>query len=112
MTQAEKESPKEFSKGAPMFFLMLIFVGFFLYVAIKQNNQISIANLSIFLGVFFVALSSYAVVKTENFCQSIKAFPRSMCQVIFLCWRQQFGFFGILKPRTWLIIKILSIGFI
>ena len=77
MTQAEKESPKESSKGAPMFFLMLIFVGCFLYVALKQNNQISIANLSIFLGVFVVALSSYAVVKTENFCQSIKAFPRS-----------------------------------
>lgn len=68
---------KESSKVMPLFLLMLVFVGFFLYIAIKQNNQISIANLSIFLGVFFVAISSYAIVRPDDIAQSLKAFPRA-----------------------------------
>ena len=62
MNQPAKESPKVI----PLFVLMLVFVVFFLYIAFKQNNQISIDNLSIFLGGFFVAISSYAIVRPDT----------------------------------------------
>ena len=73
MNQPAKESPKVM----PLFVLMLVFVAFFLYIAFKQNNQISIDNLSIFLGGFFVAISSYAIVRPDNISQTLKAFPRA-----------------------------------
>ncbi len=73
MNQSKKESPK----AMPLFALMLVFVGFFLYIAFSQNNQINIAHLSVFLGLFFMAISSYAIIKTDDFAQSLKLFPRA-----------------------------------
>ena len=73
MNQTKKESPK----AMPLFALMLVFVGFFLYIAFSQNNQINIAHLSVFLGLFFMAISSYAIIRPDDFAQSLKLFPRA-----------------------------------
>ena len=73
MNQSKKESPK----AMPLFALMLVFVGFFLYIAFSQNNQINIAHLSVFLGLFFMAISSYGIIRPDDFAQSLKLFPRA-----------------------------------
>ena len=73
MNQTKKESPK----AMPLFALMLVFVGFFLYIAFSQNNQINIAHLSVFLGLFFMAISSYGIIRPDDFAQSLKLFPRA-----------------------------------
>ncbi len=36
-----------------LFGFLLAFVGVFLYIAIEKNNEISIDNMSLFLGGFF-----------------------------------------------------------
>jgi len=73
MNQSKKESPK----AMLLFALMLVFVGFFLYIAFSQNNQINIAHLSVFLGLFFMAISSYGIIRPDDFAQSLKLFPRA-----------------------------------
>jgi len=96
MTQSTKES----TKAMPLFVLMLIFVCFFLFIAFKQNNQISIANLSVFLGVFFVVISSYAIVRPDNVGQSIKAFPRANAPGYVLMLTATFWFLWNIKTEN------------
>ena len=52
-----KEQTKESAATLLLFGFLLAFVGVFLYVGIKMNNAISLANLSVLLGVFLAALA-------------------------------------------------------
>ncbi|HJN89743.1 MAG TPA: hypothetical protein QGG93_05375, partial [Verrucomicrobiota bacterium] len=59
------EQSKESEATRPLFGFLLAFVGVFLYIGIKMNNVISLANLSVLLGVFLVAIAGYSLAKPE-----------------------------------------------
>ena len=61
----------------PLFGFLLVFVGMFLYIGIKMNSQVSLANLSIVLGVFWVAVAGYTLAKPVDVGQALRAFPRA-----------------------------------
>ncbi len=68
----------------PLFGFLLVFVGMFLYIGgvftpigIKMNSQVSLANLSIVLGVFLVAVAGYTLAKPADVGQALRAFPRA-----------------------------------
>ena len=61
----------------PLFGFLLLFVGVFLYVGIKMNNVISLANLSVLIGGFLVALSVYSLAKPAAVGQALRGFPRA-----------------------------------
>ncbi len=68
----------------PVFGFLLVFVCMFLYIGgvftpigIKMNSQISLANLSIVLGVFLVSVAGYTLAKPVDVGQALRAFPRA-----------------------------------
>ena len=61
----------------PLFGFLLLFVGMFLYVGIKMNNVINLANLSVLLGVFLVAVSGFSLAKPAAVRRAMRAFPRA-----------------------------------
>jgi len=56
----------------PLFGFLLVFVGMFLYIGIKMNSQVSLANLSIVLGVFLVAVAGYTLAKPVDVGQALR----------------------------------------
>tara|TARA_Y100000780_G_scaffold145617_1_gene131367 strand:- start:643 stop:1335 length:693 start_codon:yes stop_codon:yes gene_type:complete len=71
------EQSKESPASMPLFGFLLVFVGMFLYIGIKMNSQVSLANLSIVLGVFWVAVAGYTLAKPVDVGQALRAFPRA-----------------------------------
>ena len=65
----------------PLFGFLLVFVVMFLYIGIIMphwmNSQVSLANLSIVLGVFLVAVAGYTLAKPADVGQALRAFPRA-----------------------------------
>jgi hypothetical protein len=71
------EQSKKSPASMPLFGFLLLFVGVFLYVGIKMNNVISLANLSVLIGGFLVALSVYSLAKPAAVGQALRGFPRA-----------------------------------
>ena len=64
-----KEQTKDSAATLPLFVFLLAFVGVFLYIGIEMTNVISLANLSVLLGVSLVALSGYSLARPAAVCQ-------------------------------------------
>jgi len=71
------ETAKESEAAAPLFGFLLLFVGVFLYVGIKLQGNISLASLSVLIGVFLVFLSGYSLAKPAAVCHALRGFPRA-----------------------------------
>ena len=93
-----KEQTKESSATLLLFGFLLAFVGVFLYVGIKMNNAISLANLSVLLGVFLAALSGYSLARPAAVGQAMRAFPRANAP----------GYVLILAATAWFLWNIQS----
>ena len=100
-----KEQTKESSSTLPLFGFLLAFVGVFLYIGgvftpigIKMNSQVSLANLSIVLGVFLAALSGYSLARPAAVGQAMRAFPRANAP----------GYVLILAATAWFLWNIQS----
>ena len=61
----------------PLFGFLLVFVGMFLYIGIRMNSEVSLANLSVLLGVFLAAVSGYSLAKPDAVARVLRAFPRA-----------------------------------
>ena len=61
----------------PLFGFLLVFVGMFLYIGIRMNSEVSLANLSVLLGVFLAAVSGYSLAKPDAVARALRAFPRA-----------------------------------
>ncbi|MDP7586100.1 MAG: hypothetical protein QF920_09870, partial [Verrucomicrobiota bacterium] len=57
--------------------MFLYIGGVFTPIGIKMNSQISLANLSIVLGVFLVSVAGYTLAKPVDVGQALRAFPRA-----------------------------------
>ena len=73
MNEQSKESPA----SMPLFGFLLVFVGMFLYIGIRMNSEVSLANLSVLLGVFLAAVSGYSLAKPDAVARALRAFPRA-----------------------------------
>ena len=73
MNEQSKESPA----SIPLFGFLLVFVGMFLYIGIRMNSEVSLANLSVLLGVFLAAVSGYSLAKPDAVARPLRAFPRA-----------------------------------
>ena len=73
MNEQSKESPA----SIPLFGFLLVFVGMFLYIGIRMNSEVSLANLSVLLGVFLAAGSGYSLAKPDAVACALRAFPRA-----------------------------------
>ena len=73
MNEQSKESPA----SIPLFGFLLVFVGMFLYIGIRMNSEVSLANLSVLLGVFLAAVSGYSLAKPDAVARVLRAFPRA-----------------------------------
>ena len=73
MNEQSKESPA----SIPLFGFLLVFVGMFLYIGIRMNSEVSLANLSVLLGVFLAAVSGYSLAKPDAVARALRAFPRA-----------------------------------
>jgi len=93
-----KEQTKESSATLPLFGFLLAFVGVFLYVGIKMNSQVGLANLSIVLGVFLVAVAGYSLARPAAVGQAMRAFPRANAH----------GYVLILAATAWFLWNIQS----
>ena len=93
-----KEQTKESSATLLLFGFLLAFVGVFLCVGIKMNNAISLANLSVLLGVFLAALSGYSLARPAAVGQAMRAFPRANAP----------GYVLILAATAWFLWNIQS----
>ena len=100
-----KEQTKESSSTLPLFGFLLAFVGVFLYIGgvftpigIKMNSQVSLANLSIVLGVFLVAVAGYTLAKPADVGQALRAFPRANAP----------GYVLMLAATAWFLWNIQS----
>ncbi|MDE2644093.1 MAG: hypothetical protein OSB55_15270, partial [Verrucomicrobiota bacterium] len=93
-----KEQAKESAATLPLFGFLLAFVGVFLYIGIEMNNVISLANLSILLGVCLVALSGYSLARPAAVGQAMRAFPRANAP----------GYVLILAATAWFLWNIKS----
>ena len=100
-----KEQTKESSSTLPLFGFLLAFVGVFLYIGgvftpigIKMYSQVSLANLSIVLGVFLAALSGYSLARPAAVGQAMRAFPRANAP----------GYVLILAATAWFLWNIQS----
>ena len=82
----------------PLFGFLLVFVGMFLYIGIKMNSQVSLANLSIVLGVFLVAVAGYSLARPGAVGQAMRAFPRANAP----------GYVVILAATAWCLWNIQS----
>ncbi len=80
----------------PLFGFLLAFVGVFLYVGIGMNSQVSLANLSVLLGVFLAALSGYSLAKPAAVGQAMRGFPRANAP----------GYVLILAATAWFLWSI------
>ena len=92
------DQKKELPATLPLFGFLLAFVGMFLFVGIKMNNQISLANLSVLLGVFLSALSGYSLARPAAVGQAMRAFPRANAP----------GYVLILAATAWFLWNIRS----
>ena len=92
------DQKKELPATLPLFSFLLAFVGMFLFVGIKMNNQISLANLSVLLGVFLAALSGYSLARPAAVGQAMRAFPRANAP----------GYVLILAATAWFLWNIQS----
>ncbi len=90
------DQKKELPATLPLFGFLLAFVGMFLFVGIKMNNQISLANLSVLLGVFLSALSGYSLARPAAVGQAMRAFPRANAP----------GYVLILAATAWFLWNI------
>ena|GEM_PF-178609 len=100
-----KEQTKESSATLLLFGFLLAFVGVFLYIGgvftpigIKMNSQVSLANLSIVLGVFLVAVAGYSLARPGAVGQAMRAFPRANAP----------GYVLILAATAWFLWNIQS----
>ena len=100
-----KEQTKESSATLLLFGFLLAFVGVFLYIGgvftpigIKMNSQVSLANLSIVLGVFLVAVAGYSLARPAAVGQAMRAFPRANAP----------GYVLILAATAWFLWNIQS----
>ena len=73
MNEQSKESPA----SIPLFGFLLVFVGMFLYIGIRMNSEVSLANLSVLLGVFLTAVSGYSLAKPDAVARALRTFPRA-----------------------------------
>ena len=73
MNEQSKESPA----SIPLFGFLLVFVGMFLYIGIRMNSEVSLANLSVLLGVFLTAVSGYSLAKPDAVACALRTFPRA-----------------------------------
>ena len=73
MNEQSKESPA----SIPLFGFLLVFVGMFLYIGIRMNSEVSLANLSVLLGVFLAAVSGYSLAKPDAVARALRTFPRA-----------------------------------
>ena len=80
----------------PLFGFLLAFVGVFLYVGIGMNSQVSLANLSVLLGVFLAALSGYSLAKPAAVGQAMRGFSRANAP----------GYVLILAATAWFLWSI------
>ena len=49
----------------------------FLYIGIRMNSEVSLANLSVLLGVFLTAVSGYSLAKPDAVARALRPFPRA-----------------------------------
>ena len=89
----------------PLCGFLLVFVSMFLYIGgvftpigIKMNSQVSLANLSIVLGVFLVAVAGYSLARPAAVGQAMRAFPRANAP----------GYVLILAATAWFLWNIQS----
>ena len=73
MNEQSKESPA----SIPLFGFLLVFVGMFLYIGIRMNSEVSLANLSVLLGVSLAAVSGYSLAKPDAVARALRTFPRA-----------------------------------
>ena len=73
MNEQSKESPA----SIPLFGFLLVFVGMFLYIGIRMNSEVSLANLSVLLGVSMAAVSGYSLAKPDAVARALRTFPRA-----------------------------------
>jgi len=90
------EQSKESEATMPLFGFLLAFVGVFLYIGIKMNNVISLADLSVLLGVFLVMIAGYSLAKPKAVGQAIRVFPRANAP----------GYLLILAATVWFLWNI------
>jgi hypothetical protein len=90
------EQSKKSAATMPLFGFLLAFVGVFLYVGIGMNSQVSLANLSVLLGVFLAALSGYSLAKPAAVGQAMRGFPRANAP----------GYVLILAATAWFLWSI------
>ena len=93
-----KEQTKESAATLPLFVFLLVFVGVFLYIGIEMTNVISLANLSVLLGVSLVALSGYSLARPAAVGQAMRTFPRANAP----------GYVLILAATAWFLWNIKS----
>ena len=95
-----KEQTKESSATLPLFGFLLVFVVMFLYIGIIMphwmNSQVSLANLSIVLGVFLVVVAGYTLAKPADVGQALPAFPRANAP----------GYVLMLAATAWFLLNI------
>ena len=84
--------------NVPLFGLLLLFVGVFLYVSIKMNSEISLANLSVLTGILLVALSAYSLANPAAVGLVLRAFPRANLP----------GYVLMLSATAWFLWNIKS----